>query len=100
MHKHPHTGELLWYNGVHTNHRSYYEEAAHIDTSQGPPMDTRFADGTPFPDDLTQKVRRAMWSNSKAIVLHSTDLVIVDNMLAGHGRMSWRPDVPRKLLLC
>lgn len=37
---HPQTGEKVWFNGVHTNHRSYYDEAAHVDTSLGSPMHT------------------------------------------------------------
>jgi len=100
VHPHPRTGEPTWFNGVHTNHRSYYEEAVHIDTSDGPPMDTSYADGTPIPDATIAKVRAAYWRNSFALPLKTGDLIIVDNMLASHGRMSWvgPVDVRRVLL--
>ena len=33
--QHPVTGEAVWMNGIHTNHRDYFELAPHIDTSLG-----------------------------------------------------------------
>ena len=98
-HAHPKTGEPLWFNGVHTNHRSYYEEALHVDTSDGPPMHTTFADGEPIPDETIAAVRAAVWKASVAVRLQAGDLVVVDNMLASHGRMGWVPGNPRKVLL-
>jgi alpha-ketoglutarate-dependent taurine dioxygenase len=99
VHPHPSTGEPTWFNGVHTNHRSYYEEAEHVDTSDGSPMDTTYADGTPIADETLAAIRAAYWENSVAIPLRTGDLVVVDNMLASHGRMSWIPPAPRKMLL-
>ena len=99
VHLHPKTGEPTWFNGVHMNHRSYYEEADHVDTSDGSPMDTSYADGTPIPEDTIAAVRRAIWRNSVAVRLETGDLVIVDNMLAAHGRMSWVQPAPRRVLL-
>ena len=96
---HPATAEPLWFNGVHTNHRSYYVEAAHVDTSDGPPMDTTYADGTPIPESTIAAVRGAVWSNSVAVRLQKGDLVVVDNYLASHGRMGWVPPAPRRVLL-
>ena len=96
---HPKTGEPLWFNGVHTNHKSYYEEAEHVDTSDGSPMHTVFADGTDIPDETMMAIRVAIWSNSVAMPLKTGDVVVVDNMLASHGRMSWIPPAPRKMLL-
>ena len=99
VYPHPHTGEPLWFNGVHTNHHSYYEEGAHIDTSDGPPMDTTFADGTAIPVGTIATIRAAFWNNSVASPLRDGDVVFVDNMLASHGRMGWVPGNPRKVLL-
>lgn len=96
---HPCTGERMWFNGVHTNHRSYYDSAPHIDTSRGMPMDTSFADGTRLPDELVEKVRATMWKHSLAIPLEAGDVVIVDNIICGHGHMSYTKGVARKLLL-
>ena len=36
---------------------------------------------------------------SVAVPLVSGALIVVDNMLAGHGRMGWVPPHPRKVLL-
>ena len=96
---HPDTREELWFNGAHTNHRSYYEEAEHVDTRDGPPMNTTYADGTAIGDDTLAAIRGAMWSHSVACPLQTGDVVFVDNMLAGHGRMGWDATCPRKVLL-
>ena len=96
---HPKTGEPAWFNGIHTNHASYYVEAAHVDTSDGPPMHTAFADGTPIPEATVAAIRASYWRNSAAIRCETGDLIVVDNMLASHGRMSWTPGEPRKMLL-
>ena len=98
-HPHPVTGEACWFNGVHTNHASYYEEAAHVDTTAGSPMQTEYADGEPIPEQIIERVRAAYWNNSVAVPLVSGALIVVDNMLAGHGRMGWVPPHPRKVLL-
>jgi len=99
VHLHPSTREPLWFNGVHTNHKSYYVEAEHIDTTDGSPMDTTYADGSAISDATVATVRAAWWHNSVAVRLQAGDLVVVDNYLAGHGRMSWVPPNPRKVLL-
>ena len=65
----------------------------------GSPYDTRFADGTAIDDDLLAQIRAAWWDNSVACTLRDGDLVVVDNLLVGHGRMGWRPDIERKMLL-
>ena len=96
---HPHTGEPTWFNGVHTNHESYYVEAAHVDTSDGSPMHTTYADGTTIAPETVAAVRAAFWRNSAAVRCQTGDVVVVDNMLAGHGRMSWDPSVERKMLV-
>ena len=96
---HPSTGEPVWFNGVHTNHKSYYIEAEHVDTSDGSPMDTSYADGTEIPDEIIAQVRGAVWRNSVAVRLQKGDLVFVDNYFAWHGRMSWVQPNPRKVLL-
>jgi alpha-ketoglutarate-dependent taurine dioxygenase len=99
VHTHPVSGEKVWFNGVHTNHRSYYVEAAHVDTSDGSPMDTSYADGTPITDETIAQVRAAYWRNSVAVRMQTGDVTFLDNMLVSHGRMSWVPPAPRRMLL-
>lgn len=99
VHRHPQSGEPVWFNGVHTNHRSYYDEAEHIDTSDGPPMHTTYADGTAIPDETVAAIRAAYWEHSVALRLRRGDVVVVDNLLAAHGRVGWEPGQPRRVLL-
>ena len=67
----------------------------HTSYADGPPMRTSYADGTPIPDATIAAIRAAYWHHSVAVALETDDLVIVDNMLASHGRMSWLPPAPR-----
>eukprot|EP00746_Dinoflagellata_sp_MGD_P144401 gnl/MRDRNA2_/MRDRNA2_77136_c0_seq1.p1 gnl/MRDRNA2_/MRDRNA2_77136_c0~~gnl/MRDRNA2_/MRDRNA2_77136_c0_seq1.p1 ORF type:complete len:1165 (+),score=182.33 gnl/MRDRNA2_/MRDRNA2_77136_c0_seq1:123-3497(+) len=96
---HPITNEALWVNGVHTNNASYYLHAEHIDTSQGVPMDTFFGNSEPIPEDVLAEIRGSIWHHSVPLVLRENNLLVVDNMLIGHGRMSWPDRLPRKLTL-
>ena len=91
--RHPHTDELVFINGIHTNHRDYFDLAPHIDTSLGSPYDTFFGNGDPIPDVLLDHIRGVWWNNSVAVSLQTGDVVIVDNLLTGHGRLSWLPDL-------
>jgi len=96
---HPLLKCLLWFNGVHTNHESYYLHAQHIDTSLGAPMTTSLGNGEPLPEDTLVQIRAAFWRHSVPFRLLRGDLLVVDNMLAAHGRMSWPSLLPRQLLL-
>ncbi|KAJ1618183.1 hypothetical protein T492DRAFT_917086 [Pavlovales sp. CCMP2436] len=40
-----------------------------------------------------------MWGRAVAVTLQTGDIVIVDNLLAAHGRLGWTPGVPRMMLL-
>ena len=71
--------------------KTVHKQLSSIDTSDGSPMDTSYADGTPIADETLAAIRAAYWANSVAIPLRTGDLVVVDNMLASHGRMSWIP---------
>lgn len=97
--EHPTTGEPLWFNGVHTNHKSYYEEAEHVDTSDGSPMHTAYADGAEIPETTIATVRAAVWNHSVAVRCQTGDVIVVDNMLAAHGRMGWISGNQRQVLL-
>jgi hypothetical protein len=93
------TGETLWFNGIHTNHRDYFDLAPHIDTTDGSPFDTFFADGGEISAEVLAQIRASIWTRARAVALKSGDVVIVDNLLAAHGRMGWTPGVERKMIL-
>ena len=82
----------MWFNGAHTNHRSYFEEAPHIDTGRGSPYDTSYGDGSIIPAEELAAIRGDVWRSAVAIQLRTGDVVVVDNALAGHGRVGWDPD--------
>ena len=98
MISHPLTNEAIWFNGAHTNHRSYYDLAPHVDTTEGSPMTTGFGDGTEFGDEVLEEIRQAMWRHAVAVKLKRGDVVLVDNHLTGHGRMPWWEGERRMIL--
>ena len=63
------------------------------------PYDTKFGNGEQIPQEVLDKIRIAWWESSVAMQLRDADIVIVDNRLAGHGRLPWTPGVPRRMLL-
>merc|ERR1712176_643945 len=89
LRSHPLTGDVLWNNGAHTNHRSYYEEMEHIDTTNGSPMHTRFGNGEEIPVKVLEDIRVALWSESVVVHFQAGDIVLVDNRLTAHGRIGW-----------
>jgi len=93
------SGEALWFNGVHTNNSSYYLHAKHIETSRGVPMDTYFGNHEAIPAELMAEIRGCFWRHSVPLRLRTRDLLVVDNMIAAHGRMSWPDGLQRKLTL-
>ena len=99
LRQHGLSDEALWFNGVHTNNSSYYIHAQHIDTSRGSPMDTFFGNGSSIPEEILAQIRGSFWRHSVPLRLCETDLLVVDNMLVAHGRMSWPGGLPRKLTL-
>jgi len=99
LRSHSISDEVLWFNGVHTNNGSYYLHAQHIDTSRGVPMDTFSGNSMPIPEDMLAQIRGSFWHHSVPLRLRAGDLLVVDNMLVAHGRMSWPDRLQRKLTL-
>lgn len=97
--QHNQTGETVFFNGIHTNHRDYFDLAPHIDTSLGSPYDTSFGNNLPIPSDMLDKIRAIWWSHSVALALKTGDVALVDNVLTGHGRFGWTPSERRVMLL-
>ena len=70
-----------------------------MDTTNGVPVTTSFGDGSAIPEATLAQIRATLWRHSLALRLESGDVVLLDNMLVAHGRMSWTPGHPRKVLL-
>jgi alpha-ketoglutarate-dependent taurine dioxygenase len=60
------------------------------------PVQILYGDGTPIPPDEMAEIRRATWSHSVLFRWKKGDILVLDNILTGHGRMN--VEGPRKIL--
>jgi alpha-ketoglutarate-dependent taurine dioxygenase len=74
---HPATGEEVWFNQA-DNFNSM--------VNGQPRLSSCFADGTPFPARALAGIRQAMKKEMVAVEWRRGDLLILDNILAAHGR--------------
>lgn len=98
-----HRGDEVWFNQADQWHPSTLPPAEHqallelVDTEADLPHSVGYGDGTPIsPADLDH-VRRAAKTNELALPWQTGDLLIVDNMLALHGRRPYTG--PRRILV-
>lgn len=91
FHKHPDTGEPLWFNHVAFFHPSSLERPAFevmrdMFGMDGLPNDTRFGDGGRIPDDMCAHIRDSYRRASSRFDYQHGDVLVVDNMCTAHGR--------------
>jgi alpha-ketoglutarate-dependent taurine dioxygenase len=60
------------------------------------PVQILYGDGTPIPPDEMDEIRRATWDHSVLFKWKKGDVLVLDNILTGHGRMN--VEGPRKIL--
>src|SRR5262249_6292879 len=90
--RHPETGEPCWFNHGAFFHvsgldpevrqtllRSFGEENL--------PYNTYYGDGSAITDENSARVRKAYDECTVAVPWHTGDIMMLDNMLAAHGRM-------------
>jgi alpha-ketoglutarate-dependent taurine dioxygenase len=60
------------------------------------PVQIFYGDGTPIPPDEMAEIRRATWDHSVLFRWKKGDVLVLDNIMTGHGRMN--VEGPRKIL--
>lgn len=91
---HPKTGEKIWFNQAHLFHVSAggHQEKELLLKEFGKkrlPRNTYFGDGSEIPDDVIAHISAAFNRNLIKFRWERGDLLVIDNMLKTHGRMSF-----------
>ena len=89
--KHPHTGEDVWFNQAHLFHISNLEDRFRkamltIYKEEDLPRNVYYGDGSTIEDDILNEVRAVMEDVKVAFPWRKDDVMMMDNMLAAHGR--------------
>jgi alpha-ketoglutarate-dependent taurine dioxygenase len=113
---HPVTGERLWFNQAHVFHPTMSAEFRYIgrpvmakivrvyewlletfpNIMPPYPFGCTFGDGSPIPRSYILAVRKAIWDEIVTFRWEKGDLLLVDNLRFGHGRLPFRGE--RKIL--
>ncbi|GGP83976.1 non-ribosomal peptide synthetase [Streptomyces melanogenes] len=94
---HPVTGERVWFNSAHMFHVAAFEPAARTSLrslfgEEGLPRHAYYGDGTPIPDEVIEEIRALYRTLAVAFPWRQGDVMLLDNMLACHGREPYRGD--------
>jgi alpha-ketoglutarate-dependent taurine dioxygenase len=100
---HPKTGDTVWFNQAPQFHPSDYPHEiyqsllAAYKNEDELPQNVCFGDDSPIDPAVLDTVRETMRKRAVAFPWHEGDVVMVDNVLASHGRMPFVG--PRKVLV-
>lgn len=88
---HPQTGQEIWMNQAHLFHVSSLEPRVRepllrMCAADELPRNAYYGDGTTIEPDTLDHVREAFRSEEVAFPWQAGDVLVVDNMLASHGR--------------
>jgi alpha-ketoglutarate-dependent taurine dioxygenase len=100
--KHPHTGELTWFNHLTFFHTSSLPPAIRDGlTAQCAeadlPAQTYYGDLAPIEPEVLDHLRAAYESETVSFDWHAGDVLLLDNMLMAHSRAPYTP--PRKVIV-
>ncbi|GAA6614732.1 TauD/TfdA family dioxygenase [Scytonema sp. NUACC26] len=95
--KHPHTGEIVWFNHAAFFHVSTLEptirKALLAEFSEEDlPHNTYYGDGSPIEPDVLDKIRSVYQQATIVFSWQVGDILMLDNMLAAHGRKPYTGD--------
>jgi alpha-ketoglutarate-dependent taurine dioxygenase len=98
---HPETGELVWFNHLtFFNISTLKPEFAQALLTMGKdllPNNTYYADGSDIEPEVLTSLREAYLAESTTVQWQPGDILMLDNMLAAHGRESFTP--PREVVV-
>jgi alpha-ketoglutarate-dependent taurine dioxygenase len=100
--KHPRTGETIWFNHAHMFHLSNVEPQLRESllaelTEEYLPRNSYYGDGTRIETSVLDEIRQTYIDAAVTIPWCKGDVLMLDNVLASHGR---QPFVgPRKILV-
>lgn len=101
LQEHPRTGERTWFNHALFFHVTSLPEevSAGLRTTfddHDLPYNTFYGDGSPIDDDTLAELRSAYAAETRAREWREGDVLLVENMLAAHGREPF--EGPRRVL--
>jgi alpha-ketoglutarate-dependent taurine dioxygenase len=99
---HPRTGAVVWFNQAHLFHPSALDDEvreAMLDLfgQEGLPRYACYGDGSPIADEDLAAIRDAYEAGKVDVDWEQADVLVLDNMLAAHGRRPFTP--PRRVLV-
>jgi alpha-ketoglutarate-dependent taurine dioxygenase len=80
---HPVTGEEVWFNQA----AGFYFDRSKSDAATRPRLESTFGDGGPIPAEMIDHIGGVLEAQAVAHDWETGDIVILDNVLAEHGRM-------------
>jgi acyl-CoA synthetase (AMP-forming)/AMP-acid ligase II/alpha-ketoglutarate-dependent taurine dioxygenase len=92
---HPETGEVVWFNQAHLFHVSSLKPELRDALlaefgEESLPRNSYYGDGSPFEPEVLDEVRAAWAAESVVFPWEEGDVVLLDNMLAAHGRRPFK----------
>ncbi|MGD0558727.1 MAG: TauD/TfdA family dioxygenase [Streptosporangiaceae bacterium] len=102
IHRHPGTGDEVWFNHAAFFHLSTFpaelRDGLHeLFAEEDLPSNTYFGDSGVIPDDVMEHIRGCYRDASARFDYCEGDVLVVDNMLAAHGREPFTP--PREIVV-
>jgi Taurine catabolism dioxygenase TauD, TfdA family len=93
--RHPRTGATVWFNQAHLFHPSSLDNQTRgalleMFKEQDFPRNATYGDGSPFDESELANIREAFARETVTFQWKAQDVLLVDNMLASHGRTPFK----------